>query len=200
MIHPPTLPVVLEAMDNLGYAIFEKPEVYDLNLIGIRSRDARTERFDDWICAAYVVGDRWCWFPMPATTDPGTYWRVNPMNQKGTAILQEGQHRAAFKRGLHRGYPALVQARELPVYRDADRDGVLDVAGVDVDVGWHGLNVHRASVNGISTSVGRWSAGCQVIQDGLHFDFLMKLTTEATRRWPTLTYTLLLEEQLVGAE
>lgn len=194
MITPPTLDSVLKTMEVLGYAIFTG-QPYDLNLIGIRTADRTSEAWNDWICLAYLIGDRWCWFPMPATTDPGLYWRQHPMNLKGTAILKEGQHRGAFKLGLHRGKEALVQARELTVYRDADRDEELDVGGEE-ETGWFGINLHRAAEAGPSTTVGKWSAGCQVPQDVIHYEFLLSLAKKAMQGWPTLTYTLLKEGEL----
>ena len=60
------------------------------------------------------------------TTDPGLYYRHNPLNCFGTAVLVPGQYRGAFVLGQHQGlYEALTQGKSLPVYRDDDLDVML---------------------------------------------------------------------------
>lgn len=45
----------------------------------------------------------WNYFVFPATTDPGTFYRENPLSVKGTAIMKPGQYRGAYMIGRHRG-------------------------------------------------------------------------------------------------
>lgn len=189
-------PEVRAALEDNGYAVFEGE--YDLNLVGIRSLERKAGRFDDELHCAYLHDGAWVHHAWPCTTDPGSYYLKNPMNEKGTAILVTGQHRGAFRPGLHQGkYPALVQARPLPVWRDKDYDDELDMGGY-VDVGWHGIHVHRASASGPSTEVGRWSAGCQVLADARHLEELLGLVSKQAAHGlgETVTYTLLTEADL----
>jgi hypothetical protein len=52
--------------------------------------------------------------PVPATTDPGTFWLRNLMNPQGTAIVKQGQYIGSHGIGMHRGkYLALTQKRPL---------------------------------------------------------------------------------------
>ncbi|GAG43566.1 unnamed protein product, partial [marine sediment metagenome] len=49
-----------------------------------------------------------------------------------------------------------------------------------------------------STVVGKWSAGCQVLQDAEHFAFLMTLCERARKKFGnSFTYTLLEENDFI---
>lgn len=184
---------VVRVMRDKGYVVFsDDRKRYNLNLFGVRSKgDANS--FDDYVGVMYPASSRWELFLFSATTDPGTYWRNHPMNVDGTAILKPGQYRGAYKVGKHRGYRALEQVGDVTVYRDDDRDDELDVGLVE-QTGVFKINIHRAHQTHTSSVVNRWSAGCQVIADPIHFDFLMRLCTEAAHVWGNrFTYTLLEE-------
>ena len=179
-------------MRSKGYKVFENAKGYDLNLFGIRTDDASADSFNDWVGVMYRAGDVWAMFAFPATTDPGLYWREQPMNVKGTAILKPDQYRGSHMVGRHKGYGALKQKGPVTVYRDADRDAELDMNEAAVDEGMFGINIHRASSRRASTRVSKWSAGCQVLQDPIHFDFLMAMARKsATIYGNSFTYTLL---------
>ena len=80
----------------------------------------------------------------------------------------------------------------ITVFRDNNRDSELDVTGVDEQQGLHAVNIHRASRVRASTRVDKWSAGCQVVQDPDHFDFLMTLCDRGAQKFGnSFTYTLL---------
>ena len=198
MNNPPELRSVIAAMKNRGYVVFDDPRGYDLNLVGIRTRSVDRDDFDDWFTCFYKLGETWQFFPFSATTDPGTYYRKNPINVDGTAILVPDQYRGLWEIGKHRGrYKALVQKSPVSVYRDGNRDGVLNTAGQLVDRGRFGINFHRASIGGPRDTVGKWSAGCQVLQDDAHFDFVMALAKRAAERYGnSFSYTLLREDEL----
>ena len=185
---------IVSAMRAKGYRVFDDPRGYDLNLVGIRTASMRANRFDDWIIVFYLFDGVWNGFAFPGTTDPGTYYRENPMNVRGTAIMKPGQYRRAYRVGRHSGYKALQQKGPITVYRDADRDRLLDTSGVDQESGVYAINIHRANRARASTRVGKWSAGCQVVQDPVHFDFLMALCDRGKDRFGnSFTYTLLEE-------
>ena len=85
---------------------------YDVNIIGIRNSDTRnkvTNKFDDTMTVSYRDGDGdWHYHEFDCTTDPGTHWVENIMNDKGVAILRPGQYRRSHKIRKHQGrYEAL---------------------------------------------------------------------------------------------
>lgn len=185
---------IMAVMAAKGYVVFDDARGYDVNVFGIRTSDDDGNDFNDVVGVMYVSHGRWVCFQFPATTDPGVYWRQHPMNVAGTAILVPGQYRGAYKLGQHKGYEALQQAKPLRVYRDSDSDEELDF-DVPVQTGMFGVNIHRASSKAVSSAVDRWSAGCQVIADPLHFRFLIEICKEAAKLYGnSFTYTLLTDK------
>ena len=192
----PTALAVKAAMRKKGYVVFgDQKKGYDLNIFGIRTEDMSSNRFNDVLGVMYLSDGDWNCFMFPGTTDPGLYWRQNPMNVKGTAMLKPNQWRSCWTLGKHHGeYEALVQAKPLTVYRDADRDAVLEPDESKLDTGMFGINIHHASATGASTEVNKWSAGCQVFAEILHFNFFMTLVKKsAALHGPNFSYTLLEE-------
>lgn len=184
---------LIERMNTLDYVVFEDGQ-YNLNLVGVRSKDKYANTFNDVIHCFYKdSNDKWVLHTWKVTTDPGTYWLKNPGRAEGTAILCEGQHRAAFTLGKHKGeYECLVQCKPVKVYRDADRDAVLDF--VNPEDTFSGIQIHRANPSRESTVVDKWSAGCQVFADPQEFNTFMKLYKKAAAKWGAkITYTLLEE-------
>jgi hypothetical protein len=51
-----------------------------------------------------------------------------------------------------------------------------------------GINIHRSNAHRPSTLVGKWSAGCQVLQDPVHFNFLLELCETAAARYSNSFY------------
>lgn len=195
----PSLAAIFAAMRQRGYAIFDDARGYNVNIIGIRSEAVVGDEYDDLITLSYRVGKAWAYFAFPATTDPGTYFRRKPINIMGTAILKPGQYRRTFRIGKHGGYDALAQVRPVTVYRDGNRDSRLDTHGQPEQTGVFGINIHRASLAPGKRCVGRWSAGCQVIQSAAHFDFFMRECKAAAQCYGNaFTYTLLNERDLGG--
>lgn len=202
----PTLERVVGAYGKLGYRIFDGLDPQgnfrdlDLNIFGVRSKSEKPDRFDDWIGAFWreQAEGAWIFHTWPATTDPGLFYLRQPQNIAGTAVLVEGQYRGSHRIGLHKGkYVALVQNAPVKVYRDRDRDDVIDVVPDSIQVGQFGINIHRASAFQASTVVANWSAGCQVFSDPGNFALFMDICTASAGIWsPTFSYTLLTEKQL----
>lgn len=191
-----TRPVLLDIVSDLGLVTFESG-MMNLNIIGIRTNDNRSNRFNDRICVVYRDEDGWITRTFAATTDPGVYWREHPMRGTiGTAIMKPGQYRGSHKLGIHRGYQALVQTGgRVSYWRDANRDSVLDMIPGETPeaIGFIGLNIHRASSReGGSETVDRWSAGCQAIADPDDWNLFISLCkTSADLYGPRFTYTLI---------
>jgi len=184
---------VKAVMRSKDYWVFgNEQRGYDLNLFGIRSKDRTANVFNDVIGVMYLESGGWCSFMFPATTDPGLYWRENPSNVEGVAVLAPGQYLGAYRIGSHRGYPALQQHKPVKVFRDNDRDPLLDLRPSTIREGMYRINIHRASPTSASPFVNRWSAGCQVLADPIHFHFLMSLARKSASIFGnSFTYTLL---------
>jgi hypothetical protein len=184
------------ALRQKGYKVFEddsKP--FNLNLVGIRTKDETSNSFNDWMVIFWKYAGNWSQMIFPITTDPGLYWRENPMNIKGTAVLKEGQYRGMWKIGKHQGkYEALRQVKPCTVLRDANKDGKIDFTGEE-DTGLFGINHHRAGSH--STRVDKWSAGCQVQPNRVLYDIEMALFKAGAKEWGnSFTYTLIHERDL----
>ena len=152
-----------------GYKIYTRP--YELNIIGLRSDSIVPNRFDDEIHVFYKVSPtKWNYHVYKVTTDPGTYWLENPMQPQGTAILAQGQYIDAYRLGLHKGqYEALVQTKPMSIIRDYNRNALLDFNNGKTHWEIAGINIHRASLQGTTKFVDKYSAGCQVFENGEAF-------------------------------
>ena len=190
----PTVEEIIGVLRNKGYKVFSDSKGHDLNIVGIRTSDNRANSFNDWVTVFYTFEKVWNYFAFPATTDPGLFYRKTPLSVKGTAVMKPGQYRGAYKVGKHRGYKALEQKNKITVYRDSNRNDTIDTTGMIEETGFYGVNIHRANAYRPSIEVGKWSAGCQVIQDPDHFAFLLQLCDRAVAKFSnSFTYTLLEE-------
>ena len=192
---------VRRVLQARGYVFFDNDKPNNLNIVGVRSDTNGTNQFDDYLVVAFRNADLEQSVKVyPVTTDPGKYWLENPRNPKGTAILVPGQYRSTWKIGKHQGkYEALVQRRLVKVYRDADRDDVIDYEHLQdsVDEGHFGINIHRSNPYGESYRVDRWSAGCQVFQSIRDYDEFMEICRESAEMYGNgFTYTLVTEIDL----
>ena len=173
------------------------------NLVGIRSTTVAAGTFDDLLLALRVEAlgrQRWMGHAWPITTDPGAYYLEHPLRVEGTAILCPGQYVDAWALGKHRKrYAALVQVEPVRVWRDNDRDKVLDWKGKGRGkTGIYGINIHSSDLDPFDASdrergedgaVGKWSAGCQVFANSSDYrTFMALVVAEPRERW---TYTLI---------
>ena len=142
---------IQSTIESKGYKYFtdDNNKGYDVNIIGIRNSKTKgrvTNAFDDLITISYKVDGEWHYHEFNCTTDPGSHWVENILNDKGVAILKPGQYRGSHKLRLHQG-KYLNEAT--------------------TTTGLFGINIHRATSRsgGKSTRIDKWSAGCQVIAD-----------------------------------
>ncbi|MGR6779652.1 hypothetical protein ACU5B6_08485 [Moritella viscosa] len=194
-----TVSSLLKAMQAKQYKVFEGE--LNLNLIGVRHTNTKANSFNDVLCVLYQQDGKWQLVSFKCTTDAGTYYRENPCNVDGTAVLAAMQHRSLWTFGYHQGkYPALVQHKPVTVYRDNNNDNQLDCEN-NLQRGYFGINCHRASANHESKQVDKWSAGCQVLANPNDFNKLMALCHQSSQQWgSTFTYTLLNQIELNQAE
>ena len=188
-------PPLLDRLESLGHVVFEEGD-YNLNIIGVRRKDGTPNQFDDYLCVIYKENGEWLVKTWAVTTDPGLFWLGHPMKVSGTAILVPGQYRGSHRIGKHQGkYPALCQRKPVRVYRDRNKDDVLDMDPETIEEGLFGINIHKAGV--ASTQVNKWSAGCQVFSRANNFNDFMDLCYKASEKWgDTFTYTLVREEDI----
>ena len=175
-----------------GYIWHSKP--YQLNIIGIRSENTTPNAFDDWICVAYMNDSgSWVVKQYAATTDPSTYYLLNPMRVEGTALMMAGQYR--YKLGTHKGqYEALVPNGAVDVLRQYQRDAVLDFFNGNYErcLSGCGLNVHRANAKGTTEEVNLYSAGCQVFANADNYaEFIALCRQHRARYGNDFLYTLI---------
>ena len=190
-----TIDNVRAVMEKKGYRFFESG-IYNLNIIGVRRSTVEINKFDDYLLLIYKTSpSNWVVKTYPITTDPGTYWLLNPTNPKGTAILIPGQYRSTWKIAKHQGkYEALCQRKPVKVWRDDNRDRVLDFYSSPEDEGYFGINIHRSNPYTESSQVDKWSAGCQVFKKAANFkEFMNYCNKSASMYGDGFTYTLLEE-------
>jgi hypothetical protein len=180
-----------------NYTFFPLDRDLDVNILGIRASRNEANLFDDLVVLIYSENGYPVLKKYPATTDPGNFWLFNPERVEGTAILVPNQYRGAYTMGLHKGREALVQAGNLKVYRDNNKDAILDCDPSTIQTGRFGINIHGESPTSESQTVGRWSAGCQVIQRDEDLQELLATCKRSARLYgPYFSYTLIEELDL----
>ena len=188
---------IKKAVEAKGYKWFEGGD-YNLNIVGVRNSATNgqvTNKFDDKLTVSYSVGGELKYHEFDATTDPGSHWEKNLLNEDGVAILVPNQYRGSHEIRLHQGkYEAICQKKPVKVYRDNNMDGKYDMLEENIKEGIFGINIHRATANegGKSTQIDKWSAGCQVIAANDDFKLLMELAHKSKDLYGnSFTYTLI---------
>ena len=182
------------AVKAKGYVWFEDAanKGFDVNIVGIRNSSTGqkvTNAFDDHLTISYKENGVWKFHSWSATTDPGKKGVLEYHNAAGVARLVEGQYRGSHGIGLHQGkYEALKQAKNVKVYRDADKD--LEYDENKIQEGIFGINIHKAGAD--STYVENWSEGCQVFKKSADFDAFMAIVRKSRDiHGNSFTYTLI---------
>ena len=182
------------AVKAKGYVYFEdvNNKGFDVNIVGVRNSSTGqkvTNAFDDCITLSYKENGEWKFHCWPATTDPGKKGVLEYHNAAGVARLVEGQYRGSHTIRLHQGkYEALGQAKNVKVYRDANKD--LNYDENKIQEGLFGINIHKAGAD--STYVENWSEGCQVFKKSADFEEFMKICRKSRDiHGNSFTYTLI---------
>ena len=182
------------AVKAKGYAWFDDAsnKGFDVNIVGIRNSatgQVVTNAFDDTLTISYKENGQWKFHSWPATTDPGKKGVLEYHNAAGVARLVEGQYRGSHTIRLHQGkYEALGQAKNVKVYRDANKD--LTYNEDKIQEGIFGINIHKAGAD--STYVENWSEGRQVFKKSANFEEFMTICRKARDiHGNSFTYTLI---------
>lgn len=179
-----------------GYRIFTNGKP---NIVGIRS-NGKVNTYCDRVFVWWTEDgkEKSHWFTM--TTCPGITYLKKPLaGTSGTAILVPGQYIDCWELGQHRNsHLALIQTGgKVKVYRDSNRDDVIDCRNSTIENGYFGINLHRASTSDLD-DVNSYSAGCQVWKyHGPHLKLMQTFQGLAERfkfRW--FSYTLINMQEL----
>jgi hypothetical protein len=176
--------------EKKGHAIFEN----SVNLWFERNSDPVKNRYDDTL-HLFIPAKNYH-KEIAVTTEPGAYWLKNPMNGKGCAILKPGQYRGMWKVGKHRGkYMALVQAGPCTVFRDNNKDDIIDDY-LPEDAGHFGINYHHGGYDE-SDQINKDSAGCQVARFiAQYLDSMSVIINDVTKFGNSFTCTLIESKDL----
>lgn len=160
---------VLLRMQQKGYWIARAPDM--LNIVYVEGVDAdgtpNADRLNEWNDRRMVIRIRPDGRPEmmandQATTEPGRFYTMNPLNRLGVARIAFGQYKA-WVDGAHKGFqPALVQRGPLRLHRDLNRDGHRDPSDPIVVGDSFGINQHSTAPNLTPAFVDKFSAGCLV--------------------------------------
>ena len=197
---------IQQTVEDKGYKYFHDNlnKGYDVNIIGVRNSKTKgrvTNAFDDTLTISYKIDGEWQYHEFNCTTDPGSHWVENLLNEKGVAILKPNQYRSSHKLDFHQGrYLALRQKSDVTVYRDNDRDNNYNLNESKTDTGVFGINIHRATgrSGGKSIRVDKWSAGCQVIADNDDWHTFLGICQSAREiHGNSFSYTLIESKDIV---
>jgi hypothetical protein len=155
-----------------------------LKITGIRTNNQIAGGFDDYFAFCWEESGTPQLFACMGTTHPGAYYMEHPMNPAGSAVVVPGYHADVWKRGFHKQNPlnrALVQVKDILIWRDNDGGNLLPRMECTNGIwqAWDAnnklLQAEKSGLVGIQLhgtkpdwshglNVGKWSAGCQVIE------------------------------------
>ena len=168
-----------------GGVVFENP--YYLNLFGIRNTK-NVDAFNDYLVIYWFDSNKSVHYKIydKFTTDPGLYKALlAPSNKNGCAVLVEGWYRRLWKVGYHKGnlnHKALVQYAPCKVYRDNNKDKIIDRNPKSIQSGVFGINMHRCRTDRDVKTVQNFSEGCQVFQNYNEFQSFMSYVDKAGKQ------------------
>jgi hypothetical protein len=163
--HPSATNIVyLEGVDEDGTVNDDLPNVFnDLRVVFTIDESGRPE-IQGW----------------HGTTEPGTFWTMNPMNPGGAARIAFGQYKSwvvgTHMAGKKSAHEALVQVNEVTVHRDLNKD--FKRTNDKTDTGLFGVNQHWG-YDAQKDDLGSTSAGCLVGRTKAgHREFMAKLKAD----------------------
>jgi hypothetical protein len=148
-------------------------------ILGVRSNEDTPNSFDDKF---YLFkGQEFVWVTS-GTTNAGTptLKQFEKVNKDGAALLKaDTWYYNVWKYGKHNGkVDALLQlGAAVQVYRDIDKDEKSEEQG-KLESGYFGINFHPNTYDltkPSGSSIGWWSAGCQVVNNVTKYKEFIKL-------------------------
>lgn len=170
-----SLDEVLAVIKSKGYSLRDKQ--YQINLIGLRMDDVFDNRFSDKLFVVWKnEKNEWEMSTFKWTTMPGTLGQggvYNPVTVRGktaVGVVKEGQYQNVWAFvDTYNGwlaYPYFYQVGRFDIFRDGNRNDVLE-RYMPIEPSEHdGFNCHRMSNNGVDSDIvnynwAAWSIGCQ---------------------------------------
>lgn len=182
------------------YIFFDKGQ-YNLNLFAIRSNNIVADSFDDVFGIAYKdMNFMPQIFTCNCTTDPGKYYLKNLMDSGGAAIVVPGQYRNLWQIGTFYNKLALLQISPIKIYRDKNRDEILDLNPKSITEGIYGIFFHYHYQSETHAKyIEKSSAGCIVPQTFYDYRTIMELCVRQTqfKFGKNFTFTLFEENDIL---
>lgn len=135
----------------------------EVNMFGLRNESDQDK--DVWNDKIGVVFQHKVYL-YSGTCDPSAYWtKICGPTGKGVAHICLGYHENVYMVGEHKGHEAMVQyGNKIRIWRDGNNNFRKDNEDI-IQTGYFGTNIHRASAIKVTDKIGKYSAGCQVIND-----------------------------------
>ena len=184
----PTLTMVRRAIKEGGHEWYSEP--FRVNLVGVRTPNARPGSFDDWMTCSWTDDAGMLFFRRwRICADPSSFWRRHPLNAgAGSAILTPGKHVGLWKIGTHRGrHLALVQCADATLWTSSARKKTTRVSPLDAETSRFGVACHWQDARPF-----RWANGAQVFKEEDHFAEFLAIVRHSLRVFPgSVDYTLI---------
>jgi hypothetical protein len=181
-----TVDRVIAAIQKKNYSFYANTAYgkNKLNIVGVRATNKAfnspvSNYFTDYVVMFYYDDkglrlERIGW----QTTAPGLTYEASKFGGAGrTIMMQEGQYKDSYVRGLHLGkIDTLVQAKSMNYHRDESLNAQYN--SVNITAGIFGTNIHPSGNYSNSDSnklINNWSAGCQVLNDSNDYNKLLSL-------------------------
>lgn len=190
-------------MKKCNYLVFEKGD-FNVNIIAVRSDiiDRTEDTFNDVIKLYYKEKNNWVENSFTCTTTPGLVALKNPSfpeaQKNGTAIIVPGQYSNAYKLGWHYNIPALVQVGNIKIFRDKNKNNILDFNYNSITEGSHyGINIHGTNERYKGDKVLNFSEGCCVVKNwDEYLNFISIIKNAVYYQGNSFTLTLIDSDEL----
>lgn len=159
---------VLRQMQRNGYWIARGPDM--LNIVYVEGLNpdgsGNNNTFNEWNDRRMVIrikpgGEPEMALNAQATTEPGRFYTLNPLNSNGAGRIAFGQYKA-WADGIYKNVqPALLQTGTLKLYRDRNKDGLRSKTD-PIDIGKTGIAQHSIGRDFTPAFVDKYSAGALV--------------------------------------
>lgn len=179
-----------QLVEDKGFIFFDNGN-YNLNFIWVRHDLIADNHFTDVLYVAYRENGSKQVLQVKATTLPGLRGSLyNPNTVRGvtgTAVIQEGQYRGAWKfidsYSQFSKYPFFMQIKPIKYWRDGNKDDVIDEVNPETDINgthWHKMTNVGDKRKIEKFEVNNWSLGCMgcPVEE---WDKVISLTRKAIR-------------------
>ena len=188
-----------KTLENKGYVFFNSGN-YNLNFIWVRNDYHATNHFTDDLFVAYKINDEEKVLSIKCTTKPGLKGSLlNPVTVEGitgTAIIEEGQYRGAWKfidsYQDFSEYPFFRQIKGINYFRDGNKDTEIDLINEQTNK-LFGTQWHKMSNVGDKRfveqfEINNWSLGCMG-SPVVEWDKVIELTRQAIKSGQGTVFT-----------